>query len=354
MDPGMARENVLSVGFDFRQQQYTPQRAQTLLERMLEQAAPLAGVERAAASSLSPYMGRNTMGVTVSKGESGPSNPSIVVLNQEVSEGYLETMGIPLRAGRMFSESERKSAARVVLVSEDFVRVAFGSANPLGRRIRMGPGEGADFDVIGVTGAIRGLNAGEAATPAVFHPLRGERWMESCLLFKVRGDSAGLAKRIREIGAGLDGELNVRVDRIEDNANSAMAASRMAVGFASALAVLALLLACSGIAGVVAFAVGRRRREVGIRMALGSSPGGAVGFMMRRGMTPVFAGLVIGGAAALGVARLMQAMFYGVKPSDPLSVSLGAALLAGVAALSAWMPARDAARVDPSSVLRAE
>ena len=116
-------------------------------------------------------------------------------------------------------------------------------------------------------------------------------WSRACCS-RCAGIPPAWSKRIREIGAGLDGELNVRVDRIEDNANSAMAASKMAVGFASALAVLALLLACSGIAGVVAFAVGRRRREVGIRMALGSSPGGAVGFMMRRGMTPVFAGLV--------------------------------------------------------------
>lgn len=352
LDTGMARENVLVASFDLRQQQYTPQRAQALMESVLEDGLRTPGVAVAAASSLRPYHGLNVTVVNTTDRDAR-SDPPIRVVNLEVTESYLQAMSIPLRAGRMFTGAERSGSAPVVLVSEDFADSAFPGVNPLGQRLSMGP-EGGESEIIGVTGRIRGLGPDVEPMPLILHPLRGGRWMEACLVFKYSGDAGPLASGIRQIVNGKDPELNLLLARVEENAGSAMIASRIAAGFASALAGLALLLACSGIASVVAFTVGRRRREVGIRMALGCSPGGTVSLMVRRGFLPVLAGLGCGLALALGVARFLRAMLFGLAPTDPLSIFSGILLLAGVGALAAWLPARAAASVEPAEVLRAE
>ncbi|MBL0158382.1 MAG: ABC transporter permease [Bryobacterales bacterium] len=350
IDVGMAREGVSIVSLDLGEQQYTPERARGFLRELQRMAMAQGGVEAAAVSSLDPFVNScdNLIQVSLNGGE---WDRGVMASCQEVGPEFLRVMGIPLRAGRMFTEAEWLRGEKVVVIGEDMAARYFAGRNALGGRIREGDDE---LVVVGVMAAVRNLDPVAMPRPAYVRPLPLGASVRAKLLIRTRGARDGLLAGLRAAAARLDGGVTVQVKGIEENVNSALAVSRAAAGFAAGLGGLALLLAVFGIYSVVAFATGRRTREVGIRMALGANRADVLRLLMGQGLKPVLAGLAVGLCLALAGAQLLRVMLYGLSPADPLSVGGVALLLSAVAAAASYLPARRATRIAPSQTLRHE
>jgi putative ABC transport system permease protein len=344
MDVGQATRHVLIASFDLRQQQYTAEEAGRFVERLRDEAAGLPGVKAASLTMLDPYV--NHCGNTAQPAErdSGPFRVSC----DEIGPDFFRVMGIRLLAGRDFTRTEPNT----VIVDERFARRLGGDV--VGRRIRLGDSLETDREVVGVAAATKELEFQAGDDPKVYLPMRGQRYFEAKLVTSYSGPHEPVARALRAATLGLDPNVSATVRPIEESVAQALAPVRVIAAGVSALGALGLLLACAGVYGVVSFTVGRRRREVGIRLALGADRGGVLRLILRQGMAPVAAGVAAGLALAAAGAQLARAMLYGVSPLDPLTFAAGGIALAAVAALAALVPARAALRVDPAATLRHE
>ena len=244
------------------------------------------------------------------------------------------------------------STTKVAIIDERFAREKFKSEIPLGRTIRLGFGPQDDHEIIGIVGRVKPLDMNGFGFAKVYTPLRGLRNTEAKLIVSYAGATSEIDKAVRAAAAALDNNVTVGTHRIEDSLATALVPARMAAAAASALGGLALLLACTGIYGLVSFAVTRRRHEVGIRMALGASRVKVLRLMVWQSMKPVVTGALVGLVLAGAAAQLLRTMLYGISPLDPLSFASTALVLAVVGVVAAVIPARGALRVDPAVTLR--
>jgi putative ABC transport system permease protein len=270
----------------------------------------------------------------------------------EIATDYFKTTGIRLLHGREFTPAELVSTSRVAIIDERLAREAFGSpANALGGTIRIG-GPNTDHQVVGVAGTVTPLDLNGFRFGKIYTPIRGLRNNEAKLLISYTGSPADIEKSIRAAVATLDPGVTPRTKRIEESMANALLPARMATAAATTLGGLALILACTGVYGLVSFAINRRRKEVGIRMALGASRATVLGLVMWQGLKPVLIGSIVGLALAAVASQAIRAMLFGVSPLDPIAFAATALLLASVAGLAALVPARAATSVDPSATLR--
>jgi predicted permease len=353
LDVGRARTGIQVVTTDLRQQLYTPERARLFYSDVVSGLAAVPGIESAALSSLTPYV-QSCMTMVSLTGSKEDSQNEHRVECFNVGDHYLETVGVRLLAGRDFLPSEMGGEARVALVDEDFARRYLNGRDPIGQLVRTGFREKEDVEIVGVVSAVRGLEPGRESAPGLYQPIQGRSLLDARIMVRTRLDGADFRRKLEQVVRRADANVRSTAKPIEHFADEALLAPRLATSFAIALGVLALVLACCGIYGVIAFTVARRTREVGIRMALGASRSEVLALLMRQGMRPVATGLILGCAAALGLAQLMRAMLYGVSPVDPLSLPFVVALLASVAMVAGWLPARRATLIDPSRALREE
>jgi putative ABC transport system permease protein len=269
-----------------------------------------------------------------------------------VGADYLKVMNIPLRMGRTFTPAELSAKRHVAVIDERLASTHFRGRNPLGERLRMGETAADDYEIVGVAANTRTPGPNPKTDPMVYQA--ADELLSTKLLVRIAGPAEPVKAEIERAAASLDPNVGVRVKRIEDDVDEAVTGVKVGALFASALGTVALLLACAGIYALVSFAVTRRRREVGIRMALGAEPRTVMGLMVWQGLKPVLGGALTGIAVGAGAARLIRAMLYGVSSVDPLSFGTTAILLIGAATIAAWVPARSALRVDPSVTLRHE
>ena len=277
-----------------------------------------------------------------------------------VTPGYWEAMGRPLLAGRNFTEREAAdSAAEVAIVSAELAQRLWPGRDPLGRRIRVEV-EGATpwLTVVGVAPTLAYAQPGddgERERRQVHLPYARAGWRLMTLAVRSAGDPAALAAPVRREVRALDPSLPLfTVHTLSDYRASTLWLERAAGQAFASLALLALLLAALGVYGVMAYAVGQRTREIGIRMALGARAPDVVGMVVREGAMLAAAGIGVGLLGALGVSRLMRSTLYGVGPGDPVAFLAVPLLLAAVAVAASWIPARRAARVDPMTALRTD
>jgi predicted permease len=350
-DMGLPVKNVLIASMDFRQQQYTGEQASRVLKTVRDNASALPGVNAASLTSLNPLLSTSRTGAGVIQSD-GSMGQEFVVSSEEIEPRYFATMNVPLLRGRTFTAGEFHGGAPVIVIDERLARAQFKSENPLGKRIRLMPAAGPDREIIGVAATTRSVAVGSRSDPKVYIPITGLRFMESRLLVSYSGARSDVAQAVERAVASLDPALTVRTAGIEDNIATALAPVKIAATAASTLGGLALVLACSGLYGVVSFAVTRRRREVGIRLALGADRRNVLALLMRQGLTPVLIGAVVGVAMATGAAQLLRMLLYGVSPIDPIAFVSTLLLLGVVAAIAALVPARAALSVDPAVTLR--
>lgn len=275
-----------------------------------------------------------------------------------MSSDFLTTVGIPLQHGRMFDEeySERptKNSPTQVVVNEKLVRQLFGAQDPLGKYFHLGGASGPKFEVIGVVGDAKYGNIRDTIWPTVYMPI-GD-W-NGPMYFEVRTgiEPNALIPEIQSVLGRFDNNLLIVGMKTETlQIDQDLYQERLIAVLSGLFATLALIVACVGLYGLLAFQVSRRTQEIGIRLALGAQRDDVLRLIIGRGAILAIVGTLTGCAAALAVTRYVQSFLFGVKPADPATLITVAALLVGIALIASYIPARRAAKVDPMVALRYE
>jgi predicted permease len=324
-------------------------------EEALEAVRQVPGVTAASLTSQLPLSGdRDEYGAAF---EATPTRPAETygVFRYAVSAGYVETLHIPLRLGRLLDEHDGPDAPLVALISESLTNGRFRGADPIGQRLRVGPA--GPYTIVGVVGDVKQMSLALNESDAVYIPATQWRFADRAmsLVVRVRDDAAALAPTIRQAVWSVDKDQPVvRVATMDDLVAASAAERRFALIVFEAFALAALVLAGAGIYGVLAGSVAERTREIGVRSALGASRGSILALVFRQGMMLTGLGVAIGLAGAAAASQVIVTMLFGVSPLDPGTYVGVVALLGAVAALACSVPAWRAAGVDPASTLRAE
>jgi predicted permease len=273
----------------------------------------------------------------------------------DVSDGYFETLQIPLETGRTFTAADREGAAGVAIVNQSFVRRYWPGTTGLGQHLSINGPNGPFLEVVGVTRDGKYRSLGEDPTPFFYTPLAQRGAERFSVIVRTALDPAALLAPVRTAIQQLDPDLPLgRLGTLEDHVGLSLLPARLAVAILGLLGGLGLVLACLGIAGVVAFGVSQRVREIGVRIALGAEGRDVIRLMVRDALRLVGIGTLVGVVIALPLAMLARGFLYGLSPLDPLAVGGAVLLFGAVAIIASWVPARRAARVDPMVALRAE
>jgi len=273
-----------------------------------------------------------------------------------VSNDYFKTMGVPLLAGRDFTEQDKIGKPWKVIISRRIAELLWPGQNAIGRRLVLWKGQGTDEgEVVGVVGDMRDWALTDDPTYSVYIPVYGTGLSPAPVVVHTRLSTSALVPMVRSLLAEMDRTLpltNVRT--MEASVGDSVASRRFTMLLLAALAVIALVLSLAGIYGVLSYAVSQRRSEMGVRMALGASAGSVLRLVMVQGMRPVVVGLVVGIASAMALSLLMSSLLFGVTPGDWPTYAAVVMLLLGAAALSCFVPARNALRVNVTAALREE
>jgi predicted permease len=355
-----ATSRVLAASVDLDVQGYSPERATTFINALEARAAALPGVVAVSTTNNVP-LGETRLGVNIAldpheSDQSSAFGEGMGVYENIVRPGFFRTIGIDIVAGRDFTSTDLPGTDGVIIVSEDFARRAWPGAAPLGKHVSVSGDKGPYLTVVGIARTALTFGVGERLRPLVYRSqLQAPEARNLTLLLRASGDATTLAPAVRAAILDLDAHLPIyalqslgayRHDRLSD-----MSIGSSLLGIIGALAVV---LAGVGLYAVIAFAVGQRTREIGIRIALGAVQRQVVRLFVGEGLRLACIGLVVGLALAAGVAKLLSSVFLGVTSSDALTFVAVAALVGGVALLASWIPARRAAAVDPMTALRSE
>jgi predicted permease len=354
IDIGFRSRNVLMVSVDPRVHGYSPEHTTQFLTQLRDRVAALPGVLSAAATDSVPLSGGHRSDGMVAEGRPNQSAP--IVEMYMATPGYFETLGIPRIAGRDFA-NESPTSPRVAVINEALAEQLFPGENPVGQHIR----DGDDlYEVIGVVGNIKSRFIGEDTRPVLFRSLAqttgsDPAFLGYTLIVHSEGDTANLLAAIRQQIHTLDPSMAVfNAETIEEHLRSALFLPRLAGTLFGTFGFIGLVLAAVGLYGVMSYAVSRRTREIGIRIALGAQLAAVQRLILRQGMTLTVIALVLGFPAAMAVAKLFNSFLYGVRPHDVVTFTIVPIFLAAIALAACWIPARRAAKVDPQTTLRYE
>lgn len=361
IDIGFRSSGIVSVSVDPRVHGYTAERTVQFFTALRERVAALPGVAAVVVTDSIPLNGGNRSDAFHAdiKPKSKASAPELPDADAEmymVTPGYFEAMGIPRMAGRDFG-NEPAGGPKVAIVNQAFVQRIFGSENPIGQTVS---GGGVTYRIIGVSGNIKARMLGEETRPVLFRALNqtvgtDPSFAGYSILVRSDADSAGIVREVRDQIRALDPAIAVyNAQTMQEHLRDAFFLPRLAATLFGTFGAIGLTLAAVGLYGVMSYSVSRRKREIGIRMALGAQAAGVQRLIVRQGMVLTAIAVVLGVPASLALARLFTSVLYGVRNTDPLTFAAAPVFLACVALLACWLPARRAARVDPQVVLRSE
>ena len=359
VDPGFDPSRVLTLQFRLPVTKYrTEAEIANMFTRSIAEIRAVPGVEAAALVRATPLNGNGEqMPYTVAAGTTPTDERRAPMLHLNiVSPGYFETMRIPRRAGRDFTMDDREGTTPVAIVNEQLARRAWPNESAVGKRIRIGGADGTWATIVGVVAGARHFQLSEAPLDQAY-----VSYLQRPLIFTevvvrtAHDDPMSVAKAVRAAIWRVDRDQPVwRVRSMDVVMNEARGGPKLTVWLTTAFGVLALVLATIGVYGVMSYAVARRTQEVGIRMALGARATQVLGMVLRQGMATIGVAVAIGLAAAFAVTRLIESQLFGVGARDPLTFVAVSAVLAIVALVACWVPARRASRVDPLVALRSE
>ncbi|HXX24813.1 MAG TPA: ABC transporter permease [Terriglobia bacterium] len=353
-DLGFDSRNVIVFGLSPTANGYTGEKLTSFYIRLLERLNALPGVVSASASSevlISDMGGSNVIEV-----EGSTSTQEMRTRTNYVAPRFFETMGIPLLAGRGPRSQDTAGAPKVAIINATIARRCFPDTSPVGHRFRWKWGEKDWIEVVGVVGDAKFMNVRDEPPPTTYMPFLQCPWM-SDMSFEVRAGTrtAGVAKEIYSAVRALDPDLPVIDMRTqEEQIDSSLNTERLFAELSGLFAVLGLGLACVGLYGILAYSVGRRTGEIGIRVALGANRNGILWLVLKQSLFWVLAGLLGGCLLALATTRLIKSLLYEIAPTNPVMIAGSVLLLFLVALLAAWIPARRATKVDPMVALRHE
>jgi len=356
MNPGFESQRMLLANVNVELHGYNETKGREFYRRVIERIKTLPGVEAASLGNWLP-LGPDNNGTTVNVEGYVPQ-----YANERISIGYtvagvdfFETMKTPIVQGRGFTVMDDEKAPRVVVVNETMARRFWPQQNPIGKRMRLGDAAGPVHEVVGVARDGKYYLLGEAPTEFMFLPLPQHYSGEATLIARTAVAPENVAASIRQEVAALDAELPVSgVKTMPEYLDRLLSLPKSVAGLVGIFGLIALWLAAIGLYGVMSYAVTQRTREIGIRMALGSSAKTVFGLMLKQGLRLTLIGVAIGLASAFGLTRLLRSLLYGVSTTDPLTFAGIAVLLTLVALVACWLPARRATKVDPMIALRCE
>lgn len=356
---------ALDVGFDTRDrlllsvnvglQRYDQPRGRRFYDAVLARVRERPDVVAASWAFPAPF---DTHGRGVSLYVDGAVNTRDGMLSTDVSivsEDFVDALGLRLRGGRGFEPRDSAGAPAVMVVSQSLAARLWPGEDPIGKRARRGDASGPEIVVVGLVDDATFISIGEISRARAYIPLRQRYADWQTLIVHVRGNARAALPSIRDIVTAADPTLPVfGVTTMEDAVASGRSTSRTAAGAAGFFGVLALLIAAVGLYAVVASSVAERTREIGLRMALGSTPAGVIRFVMANGARLGAWGLLLGIPAAVAAARGMAGLLVGISPFDWMSFAVVPVALLGVVLAATYLPARRAVRLDPMTVLRTE
>ncbi|MBA3242300.1 MAG: ABC transporter permease, partial [Acidobacteria bacterium] len=356
-DLGVRADNVLTLELTPARDKYPePQQRIEFYEQLLRRVGALPGVSAAAAVNFVPMdRGFSTSSNFKVVGQPDPPKGQEPYAEYRmVSPRYFEAIGTPLRQGRVFNEGDDEKSTRVVIVGESLARRFFPGGSAVGNHIVISE-ETGPLEIVGVAADVKDEDIEEEAELGLYLPYRQDPWWRMALVIRTAADPEGLAPAVRSEVRALDRDLPVyNVRTMQAVIAESLSPKRLAMFMFAAFAVCALLLAGVGIYAVMSYAVTQRTHEIGIRMALGAQASDILRMVVGHGVVLTLAGLGIGLAASFAMTRAMSQMLYGVSATDPLTFAGISLLLAGVALLASFIPARRATKVDPMVALRYE
>jgi predicted permease len=357
IDIGFRPQNLLIASVDPRLHGYTPEQAVEFLSQLRERVAALPGVVSAVCTDYPPLSMASTGDTFQVTGPPsiGKSNPSANLIM--VTPGYFEAMGIPRIAGRDFGE-ETATGPRTAVVNRAFAERILGGENPVGLHVTAGGG--LTYQIIGVAGNVKTSTLGEDLTPVLYRSLQQNVAAEPPLLgytlvVHTARNPAALKDAVRGQIHALDRSMAVfNEETMEEEVRSAFFLPRLAATLFGVFGGIGLVLATVGLYGVMSYAVSRRTREIGIRMAMGAQPGTIERFVLRQGLVLTLIAVALGWPAAWILAKLSASFLYGIYPHDALTFAIVPPFLTAIALVACWIPARRAASIDPMQALRTE
>ncbi len=356
VDLGYTSDQIVSMSLALEWSGYTTDQQRSFYQQLSERLTALPGVQSATYTNsmpLEPKPHGKEEGEFEVPGSHSPPNEKPAALMHPITPQFFATFGIPLLRGRDFNWQDSVGRIyKVVIVNDSFARYFFGDANPLGKRISVA---GFEFEIVGVVGNARLSSLKETMSRTVYYPAFMALLANQRLCVRARGDAGALIAAIRNEVRRLDPNLPVYdIKTFADQVDESIGRERMVALLSSFFGLFALLLAGLGLYGVMAYAVSRRTREIGIRMALGAQAGAVLWLALRETLLLVSIGLAIGLPAALAATRLTRGMLFGLTENDPLTIGLATLVMIAIAAMAGYLPARRAAQVDPMMVLRQE
>jgi len=323
---------------------------------LIEKVAALPGVQAAGAAMVTPLSGNDfVLGFMIEGRPPYPAGGEPDTNYYSVTPGYFKAMGIPLLRGRLFTERDTKDATRVVVINETMAKRFFPGEDPIGKRLHVTMGPLLYREIVGIVGDVKHYSLDQETKAQTYEPYAQQPFSGMTLVARTSGDPAGLSAAIRGEVVKIDKELPIsNVKTLEQYLSTSIAQQRFSVLLLGIFAAVAMALACVGIYGVLSYSVAQRRREIGVRMALGAARRDVLRLVVGHAMFLTLIGVAIGLGAAFALTRVMSTLLFGVSATDPMTFGLIALLLVAVALLAALVPARRATKVDPMVALRCE
>ncbi len=356
VDPGFRTEKILMARLSPNWSRYQNlEDATRFFDALLGRARAIPGVESAAAASGRPLDGQPPFtngfrieNIEIEEGELAPQ-----VATRVATPAYFSTMGIPLQSGRTFTELDRAESPAVGVINRSLSEQFWKEADPLGRRVSLDDGE-TWIVIVGVVSDVREQTLDSVPVGAIYLPQAQSFWA-STLVLRTPFDAMGIARQVKEAVHAIDPQQPVdRFETIEESRYASMASPRLTTLLLGIFAALALVIAATGVSGVIAYAVSQRTQEIGIRMALGARRAQVLAMVLKQGLLIVALGLGLGTAAAFAAGRFLVGFLFETSPSDPVTFAAVLLVLVAAALVASFLPARRAASIDPTQALRSE
>ena len=348
IDPGFRIQDGLVASLDLASAGYGEEEGRRYYERLIEQAEALPEVRSACLAQLAPLgLLSNIRSPAAADGK-----PAVEIYLNRVGSGYFETLGIPLLRGRGLTPQDGPNSPRVAVINQTLSERFWPGQDPLGKSIVLG-GRRA-LQVVGVVRDSKYERLGEAPRPFLFESWRQRYNPRLNLHIRVASSPSALIPSVQDMIRSLDKGVIFQVTTLEESISLVFLLPRILAGVFALFGLTGLAMSLVGVAGLVAFEVSRRTREIGIRMALGSTPSGILRMVVGQGMQTALAGILLGALASAGLSQFLSGFLYQVSPTDPWTFGLAAVLLALAVLMACCLPARRAARVDPIKALRCQ